>query len=43
MTKKEMIVAAKLLELAAYEFANHGCNDLDPDLEKMFTKKEFHE
>ncbi len=26
---KEMVIAARLLRLAANEFGNHGCNDFD--------------
>ena len=32
MTKKEMLLAAELLELAAGQFASHGCNDMDDDM-----------
>lgn len=29
MTKQELLLAATLLDLAADEFSNHGCNDFD--------------
>ena len=31
MTDKELLLAAKLLDLAQEEFSNHGCNDLPKD------------
>jgi hypothetical protein len=29
MTKAEMLLAAELLDMAANEFGNHGCNDFN--------------
>jgi len=29
MNKAEMLLAAKMLEMASDEFSNHGCNDFD--------------
>ena len=29
MNKAEMLLAAKMLEMASEEFANHGCGDFD--------------
>lgn len=40
MTKKEMWLAGELLSLAADEFGNHGCNDLDQSLLRDFTPEE---
>lgn len=34
MTKAEMLLAARLLEMAGESFSNHGCNDMEPN---MFT------
>ena len=41
MTRKENTFIAKLLRMAANEFSNHGCNDLDSDLEDIFSKEEW--
>lgn len=32
MTKNEMRIAAALLRLAADQYVNHGCNDLEPEV-----------
>jgi len=40
MTQKEMRMAAELLRTAADEFANHGCNDLDPEVYLGWTDQE---
>lgn len=29
MTKEEKLLASRLMKLAADEFGNHGCNDMD--------------
>jgi hypothetical protein len=36
MTKAEMRLAGYFLQLAADEFSNHGCNDLDSEAVKAF-------
>lgn len=50
--KKEIVVKliSKLLEMASYQFSNHGCNDLYEDFwdgvsedEKQNLYKEFHD
>lgn len=50
MGKHEKQLTAKFLELAAGEFSNHGCNDVDEDFFEGWTKdqrqefcKEWHE
>ncbi len=40
MEKKLLILAAKLLEMAAEEFDNHGCNDLDYGFFSQFKGEE---
>jgi hypothetical protein len=40
MTKNELILAARLLDLASDLFSNHCCNDLDLD---EMTPQEAHE
>lgn len=40
MTDKEKKLAADLLKLAADQFANHGCNDIDQKLLEGWTEKE---
>jgi hypothetical protein len=39
----ELKLAAKLLELAADQFANHGCNDFDLVQEAGLTLEQAHE
>ncbi len=39
-TQKDLELAANLLRLAADEFSNHGCNDIDDDLLKDWTDQE---
>ena len=50
LTKKELALASKMLELASEKFGNHGCNDVDNDVYKGWTTeerqdfvKQFHE
>jgi hypothetical protein len=43
MTEKELRAAGELLDLAADEFANHGCNDLDSSFWKGWTEEEKRE
>ena len=50
MTTKEKQLAAKMLEMASYEFSNHGCNDVEDSVYEGWTLeerqqfvKEFHE
>lgn len=43
MTNREKILAANLLELAANEFSNHGCNDVDESVFKDWTIEERRE
>jgi hypothetical protein len=52
MTKKERMLTAALLEMAADEFGNHGCNDMDRKLldkigfteeEKIALGRQYHE
>jgi len=50
ISKKELALASKMLELASEEFSNHGCNDVDEDVydgwtleERQKFVKEFHE
>jgi hypothetical protein len=31
MTRAEKLLASRLLEVAAAEFHEHGCNDMDPE------------
>ena len=40
MTKQELILSAKLLRMAADEFSNHGCNDVEPELVGHFTQEQ---
>lgn len=40
MTEKELLLAAHLLELAASEFGDHGCNDLSEYAWEGWSKKE---
>lgn len=40
MTLKEIQLAGRLLELAADIFANHNCNDMDPDVWGNFTEED---
>jgi hypothetical protein len=42
MTKKELELAAFLLNRAADEFSNHGCNDIDSEIVAVanFTPEE---
>jgi hypothetical protein len=40
MTDKEKKLAADLLKLAAEEFGNHGCNDIDDKLFEGWTDEE---
>lgn len=37
---KELLLAADLLRMAADEFGNHGCNDIDEALVSRFTTEE---
>lgn len=45
MTKAEKILAAEMLELAADQFANHGCNDYEivdtPELRELLILGEM--
>ena len=41
MNKREMELAATLLEMASDKFSNHGCNDLD--LPEAWTQEECDE
>ena len=50
ISKKELALAAKMLELASDQFSNHGCNDVDENVYDTWTLeerqrfvKEFHE
>ena len=50
MQKHEMLLAAKMLHLAADEFSNNSCNDVSAGVRKLLTKdqwatldKEYHE
>jgi len=50
MTVQEIQLTAKLLDLAADTFSNHGCNDVSEEMYEGWTKeqrqalvKEFHE
>ena len=50
ISKKELALAAKMLELASDTFSNHGCNDVDENVydgwtleERQQFVKEFHE
>ncbi len=48
MTPKERAFAAQLLKLAADEFGNHGCNDLDwpqdwTEAERSDFTRRYHE
>lgn len=50
MKPKEEQLAAYFLDLAAEEFSNHGCNDVEEEVWKDWTKeerqkfvKEYHE
>ncbi len=50
MTRAEKILASRLLEMAAAEFHEHGCNDVQPemfaglgDVEKVLLVKGFNE
>ena len=40
MNKKEARLIAELLEMAANEFCNHGCNDVDKEVFKDWTLEE---
>lgn len=41
MNIKEKHLASKMLNLAADEFSNHGCNDLDSSLFKDWSEEEI--
>ena len=41
MSRKEALLAADLLELAAEEFGCHGCNDVPPSLVSRFNADEL--
>ena len=50
LSKKEMNLAAKMLELASDTFSNHGCNDIEENFYNELTNeekdafiKEYHE
>ena len=50
ISKKELALAAKMLELASDQFSNHGCNDVDGNVydgwtleERQQFVKDFHE
>lgn len=43
MNDKEKILISKLLDLASDEFSNHGCNDIDEEWFKDWTKEEKYE
>lgn len=40
MNQKYRQLASKLLEMAAQEFANHGCNDVDEEVYEGWTREE---
>jgi hypothetical protein len=41
MNKAQLIFTANLLEMAANQFSNNGCNDLPVALEAWFTQPEW--
>ena len=41
MTRAQAIVAARLLDMAADEFHEHGCNDIDPELWEGLSVQEI--
>jgi hypothetical protein len=41
MTKAERILASRLLDVAAQEFHEHGCNDMDPEYFEGLTEEEL--
>jgi hypothetical protein len=50
MNTKEKKLASSMLDMASYEFGNHGCNDVNDSVYKDWTLeerrqfiKEFHE
>lgn len=43
MNEKQKALAARLLQLAADEFSNHGCNDLSDSTFKDWTQEEKQE
>ena len=43
MTKKQLLLAAKMLELASDQFTNHGCNDVEESIFNDWTLEEKEE
>ncbi len=43
MNKKEKELLSEFLSLAAEEFSNHGCNDVDESFYKEWTEEEIEE
>jgi hypothetical protein len=43
MKKYELILTAKLLEMASDEFSNNGCNEMPKGIQKLLTKKQWTE
>ena len=37
LTDAEANIASKLLDMASDEFSNHGCNDLEKEIEVLIT------
>lgn len=37
MKDNESNIVSKLLDMASDEFSNHGCNDLDKEIESLIT------
>jgi len=40
MNKRELELAAKMLDLADEEFGNHGCNDVDDEVYEGWTRRQ---
>ena len=40
ITKKQLLLAAKMLELASDQFTNHGCNDVEESIFNDWTLEE---
>jgi hypothetical protein len=43
ISKKELALAAKMLELASDQFSNHGCNDVEENVYDGWTLEERQE
>lgn len=41
MTRAELLITARLLDIAADEFAKHGSNDLTEEVKRMITPNEW--